>query len=117
MKVDVMPHGITGLHWAAYAARVDIVKLLLERKAPIELRDGRHQGTPLGWALHAWSDSPPEPEAEPRPYCEVVMLLVAAGATVDSALPADPRCRSLLVEKVRADACMTAALRGEMPAK
>ena len=83
LRVDAMPYGISGLHWAAYTARVDIVKLLLERKAPIELRDGRHQGTPLGWALHAWSDSPPEPEAEPRPYCEVVMLLVAAGATYE----------------------------------
>ena len=117
LKVDVMPHGITGLHWAAYAARVDIVKLLLERKAPIQLRDGRHRGTPLGWALHAWGDPPPEPKAEPRQYCEVVALLVAAGATVDSALPADPRCRSLLLEKMRADARMIAALRGEMLAK
>ena len=117
LKVDVMPHGITGLHWAAYTARVDIVKLLLERKAPIQLRDGRHRGTPLGWALHAWGDPPPEPKAEPRQYCEVVALLVAAGATVDAALPADPTARSLLVEKMRADARMTAALRGEMPAK
>ncbi|PYJ84961.1 MAG: hypothetical protein DME22_10775, partial [Verrucomicrobia bacterium] len=117
LRVDAMPYGISGLHWAAYTARVDIVKLLLERKAPIELRDGRHRGTPLGWALHAWGDSPAEPEAEPRHYCEVVMLLVAAGATVDSALPADLRRRSLLIEKMRADAHMTAALRGEMPAQ
>ena len=117
LKVDAMPYGISGLHWAAYTAHVDIVKLLLERKAPIELRDGRHQGTPLGWALHAWGNSTPEPEAEPRHYCEVVMLLVAAGATVDSALPADPRRRSLLIAKMRADVHMTAALRGEMPAQ
>ena len=115
LKVDAMPHGITGLHWAAYTARVDIVKLLMERKAPIELRDGHHRGTPLGWALHAWTDPPPEPEAEPRHYYEVVALLAAAGATVDSALPADPRRGSLLLETMRADARMTAALRGEMP--
>src|SRR5206468_812783 len=44
LKVDAMPHGITGLHWAAYTARVDIVKLLLERKAAVDLRDGRHGG-------------------------------------------------------------------------
>jgi hypothetical protein len=115
LKVDAMPHGITGLHWAAYTARIDIVKLLLEKKAPIELRDERHRGTPLGWALHSWGDPPPKPEAEPRHYYEVVAFLVAAGATVDSALPADPRRRSLLIEKMRADARMTAALRGEMP--
>jgi len=111
LNVDAIPHGITGLHWAAYTARVDIVKLLLERKAPIELRDGRFRGTPLGWALYAWDDPPPESKAEPRHYYEVVTLLVAAGATVDSALPADPRRRSLLMEKVRADTRMTAALR------
>ena len=43
LKVDAMPHGITGLHWAAYTARVEIVKLLLARKAPVDLRDGRHR--------------------------------------------------------------------------
>src|SRR5205823_2892040 len=111
LKVDAMPHGITGLHWAAYTARFDIVKLLLERKAPLELRDGRHGGTPLGWALHAWDDAPPEP----RHYYEVVALLVAAGASVNAALPADPRRRVMLVEKMRADASMTAALGAEKP--
>ena len=113
LKVDETPHGISGLHWAAYTARVDIVKLLLERKAPLELRDGRHRGTPLGWAFHAWVDSPPEP----GDYYEVVVLLVAAGATVNSALPADPRRRGLLIEKMRADTRMAAALKGEMPAQ
>ncbi len=117
LNVDVMPQGITGLHWAAYTARVDIVKLLLARKAPLQLRDGRHRGTPLGWAFHGWVNRPPEAKAELRQYCEVVALLIAAGATVDVALPADPSARSLLIEKMRADACMTAALRGEMPAK
>src|SRR5437867_7645582 len=102
LKLDAMPHGITGLHWAAYTARVDIVKLLLERKAPLELKDEHHRGTPLGWALHAWSGPPPEPEAEPSHYYEAVALLVAAGANVDSALPADPRRRSLMIEKMRA---------------
>jgi len=115
LKVDTMPHRITGLHWAAYTARVEIVKLLLDSKAPIELRDGRHRGTPLGWALHAWGDPPPE--AEPSHYYEVVALLVAAGATVDSAWPADPRRRSRLIEKTRADPRMIAALRGEIPAQ
>ena len=115
LKVDAVPHGITGLHWAAYTARVDIVKLLLERKAPIELKDGRFRGTPLGWALYAWGDPPPE--AEQSQYYDVVALLVAAGATVDSAWPADPRRRSLLIEKMGADPRMIAALKGEMPAQ
>ena len=115
LSVDALPGGVSGLHWAAYTARVDIVKRLLERKAPVEMRDGRHQGTPLGWALHAWGDSPPEPGTDPSRYCEVVRLLVAAGASVDAALPADPRRRSFLIEKLRASAGMTAALKGELP--
>ena len=109
LKVDAMPHGITGLHWAAYSASVDIVKLLLQKKAPVELRDRRHQGTPLGWAFHAWDNSPPEPSR----YYDVVALLVSDGATLNSALPADPRGRDRLLEKIRADARMTAALRGD----
>jgi hypothetical protein len=115
VKVDAMPHGITGLHWAAYTARVDIVKMLLARKAPVDLRDGRHRGTPLGWAFYAWGESSPEPE--PDPYYEVVALLVAAGARVNSALPGDPGRRELLMKKMRADVRMTAALRGEIPSQ
>jgi ankyrin repeat protein len=109
LKVEAMPHGETGLHWAAYTARVDILKLLLERKAPLEVKDARHGGTPLGWALYAWGDPPFE--AEPGHYYEVVALLVAAGAKVDSAWLVDP-CRGRpLIEKIRADALMVAALR------
>jgi ankyrin repeat protein len=115
LKPDAMPHGVSGLHWAAYTARVDIVKMLLERNAAADLRDGRHRGTPLGWAFHAWSESPPE--TDPAPYYEVVALLVAAGATINFALPADPGGRAMLIEKIRADARMTAALRVELPAQ
>ena len=111
LKVDAMPQGITGLHWAAYTARVGIVKLLLDRKAPVEVRDGRHQGTPLAWAFQGWAESP----REPSPYYDVVALLVAAGGLVNSALPADQRQKDLLLQKIRTDARMTAALRGEMP--
>jgi hypothetical protein len=110
LPADVLPHGITGLHWAAYTARVEIVKRLLEKKAPVELKDGRHHGTPLGWALHGWSES----SAAADDYYEVVALLVGAGATVHSALPADARRRSLLLEKMRADVRMAAALGREM---
>ncbi len=115
VKVDAMPRGITGLHWAAYAARADIVKLLLESKAPVELKDERHRGTPLGWAFHGWGDPPPG--TEPGHYYEVVALLVAAGATVDSAWPADPHHRKRLIEQVRADSRMVAALKGQIAAQ
>ena len=111
INVDAMPHGTTGLHWAAYTSRIDIVKLLLEKKARVEVPDERYRGTPLGWALHAWAESQP---GSSRHY-EVVALLVAAGASANLALPADARRKGLLIEKMRSDPRMTAALRGELP--
>jgi ankyrin repeat protein len=96
--------GCTGLHWASYGGHLDIVKLLLERNAPIDVKDEPFNGTPLGWALYAWGNPPPE-EKNCR-YYEVVGLLVAAGATVDP--------QTFTNDKVRADARMLAALRGEV---
>ena len=67
-------------------------------------------------------DASSQPDDALRPLNEMadedlVALLVAAGATVDSAWPADPRRRSLLIEKMGADPRMIAALKGEMPAQ
>ncbi len=94
--------GCTGLHWAALNAHAHIVKLLLERDAPLDVRDDNFGGTPLGWALHGWGDPPPESERDR--YQETVALLVAAGASVEP--------EWLTHEKVRADPSMAAALRG-----
>jgi ankyrin repeat protein len=106
--------GQTGLHWAAYHAHVDTVMLLLERNAPVNARDERYDGTPLGWALYAWGDPPPE--ARRDGYYEVVSLLVAAGATVDPEWLADPNRERPLIEKIRADRRMLAAMAGVLPA-
>jgi ankyrin repeat protein len=105
--------GCTGLHWAAYSGHADLVKVLLERKAPIDIKDEDFGGTPMGWALYAWSDPPPE--ARRGQYYEVVARLVAAGATVDPAWLADPDRERPLIEKMNADPRMLSALRGEMP--
>jgi ankyrin repeat protein len=104
MAVDdrLKPHGQTALHWAAYGAHADTVKLLLRRKAPLDAKDQSFHNTPLGWALHAWGDRPPE--FKNGNYYDVVALLVAAGAALD------PEWRS--DEKVRADPRMLAALGG-----
>ena len=101
----VKHHGQTGLHWAACGGHVDTVKLLLERKAPVDAKDDAWDNTPLGWALHAWGNPPPE--SKHGRYYEVVALLVAAGTRVEPEWLAD--------ENVRADSRLVAALRGEKP--
>ena len=42
----------TPLHQAALGGHLDVVKVLVERGARIDIRDTIYQGTPLGWAEH-----------------------------------------------------------------
>jgi ankyrin repeat protein len=42
----------TPLHQAVHANHTDIVKLLVERGARLDIRDKIYQGTPLGWSIH-----------------------------------------------------------------
>jgi ankyrin repeat protein len=95
--------GTTGLHCAAYGGHVDTVRLLLERKAPVDAIEREWNNTPLGWALHSWGES--RTSAEREPYYQVVVILVAAGATVRSAV--------LEWSKVRANRRMLRALRSK----
>ena len=68
----------TALHWAAYVGLPRLVQRLIEKGADVNLRDGRYDSSPLGWALHGQSHSP---QASEGPHAEVVALLVSAGAT------------------------------------
>jgi ankyrin repeat protein len=115
VNVSAMPHGETGLHWAAYSGHAELVKLLLKRNAPLEIKDERFDGTPLGWSLYGWCNTPPE--ANRRGYYEVVARLVAAGAKVDSEWLADPDRGTSIGAKIRADHRMSAAIRGKLPSK
>ena len=101
---DVLPrpHNQTGLHWAAYGGHADTVKVLLKRRPTLDVRDGTFSGTPLDWALHGWGERRGEDPAVREPFYEVVALLVAAGAPVESArltedpAKADPRMFAIL---------------------
>jgi hypothetical protein len=42
----------TPLHQAVWSNREDVVRLLVERGARLDIRDTIYQGTPLGWATH-----------------------------------------------------------------
>jgi hypothetical protein len=85
-----------------------IVKLLLKRKASLDMKDRRFENTPLGWALHGWLYPPPE--AKRRNHMKVVALLVNADATVDRHwLENDGEG-----QRMRADPRMFAALGGKI---
>jgi hypothetical protein len=65
--------GLTGLHWAVHAGRLETVKLLLTRGAPLEARNV-YGGTALDQLR--WSQA-----SDPRPqHGPILELLMAAGA-------------------------------------
>jgi hypothetical protein len=68
--------GQTGLHYAAHAGHLETVKMLLERKVPLEEKN-MYDGTVLGQAL--WSAFN-EPKSDHLPIIEA---LIAAGARVE----------------------------------
>jgi len=70
--------GLTGFHWAANRGHLDTVKLLIERKAPLET-ENMYGGTVLGCAV--WS-AINEPRADHLPIIEA---LIDAGAKLDAA--------------------------------
>ena len=113
VDVDVRPHGETGLHWASYGGHAPIVTVLLKRKAPLNVKDKRFDGTPLGWALYGWCNPPPE--ANRAGYYEVVARLVSARATADEAWLSHPHRESSIGRKIRSDRRMQAALKGRIP--
>lgn len=88
-----LQHGETGLHWAAYGAHPDIVRLLIERGAPLDETESRFGGTPLDWALHAWNSAPRDG------FYEVVAMLIRAGAKTRAYEGDDPAMRAALAGK------------------
>jgi hypothetical protein len=94
-------------------ADVDLVRLLLQRGSPTDLKDEGFHATPLDLALFVWANSPDLADRE-RCY-EVVALLARAGATLDQEWYEEDEDRRRAAEKMRSDPRMLAALRGEMP--
>ena len=93
--------GETAFHWAALLGEDRLAARLIEG-SDLNLKDEKYNSSPLGWAVHGWGDPPAGNHGRQR---EVVVLLVAAGASVEPDW--------LESEKVRADPAMLAALRGE----
>jgi hypothetical protein len=91
--------GETALHWAAMLGEDRLTARLIPG-SDLNLRDEKYNSPPLGWAIHGWSDSPAGNHGR---HHEVVALLVAAGAKVQS--------EWLEHEKVRTDRAMLASFR------
>ena len=98
------------MHLAALGGHADIVALLLERGAPVGTVEKTYNGTPLNWALQGWSEA--TGAARDR-FPEVIARLVAAGAEVNPEWLNADAPRTPFRDRLRADARMLAALRGE----
>jgi hypothetical protein len=69
---------LNGFHYAVSSGHLDVVKLLIERKVPLEVRN-RYGGTVLGQAV--WS-AINEPKVD---HIAIIEALLEAGAKVDAA--------------------------------
>src|SRR5579863_5872627 len=79
----------TGLHWAAWGAHIDVMRLLLERGAPVDAKENRFHAQALDMALWTWGN---DPHNEVRDRCyAAIALLAQAGAKLDRAIGAIPR--------------------------
>jgi ankyrin repeat protein len=102
VRSQLRPHRQTGLHWAAFGAHVETVRVLLRHHAPIDPIDETFANTPLRWALFQWKTHP-SARTHSRRYYQTAALLVGAGAHVDPAWLED--------DAVKRDPRMSAALR------
>lgn len=71
-EASVVDEGATALHWAAYQGNASLVETLLDRGAPVDVRDARFQGTPLDWADHGSREGACRAAAD---YSRVLALL------------------------------------------
>ena len=94
LGVDVAarrPHeGSTALHVACYSGYRELVAMLLERGAPVDVTDAVYGTPPLVWALHAWLA---ENRTNAEDYRAVIRLLLAKGAKVKAEWLGDERLR------------------------
>jgi ankyrin repeat protein len=105
--------GQTALHWAAYGGHTATVRLLVSRNASVSIRDLSYDGTPLDWAIYAWGNRTMAGD-ERDAYYDVVSALVRAGGAFNPEwLSEDDRERARVARRLKADARMIAALKGE----
>jgi ankyrin repeat protein len=110
--VDVGAHqedGQTGLHWAAIGGQLKTIKLLLDWKAPLEVKN-MYGGTVLGQTL--WSAAH---NGDPDTYSQIIETLMAAGAKLSDRHPPVNERIDKLLEKYGSLADETWWWYGEQP--
>jgi ankyrin repeat protein len=75
--------GATALHVAAWHGHVEMVRLLLEFRAPVNIRDRTYGSSALAWAAHG-SKQCPNPSDEN--YYAVALALIDAGADRETSI-------------------------------
>jgi hypothetical protein len=94
--------GSTPLHVAAYLGYAELVELLVERGAPLDVIDAVYGTPPLVWALHGWLV---EARGPAQRYQAVLRTLAEAGAQVksewldDERLKAEPELYAALLRR------------------
>ncbi len=72
-------HGGTALHWACWKGYADLVKLLIDHGASLDIKDDSFHAPPAGW-MHHGTRNCGEPGGD---YAEITRLLIAAGAPME----------------------------------
>jgi ankyrin repeat protein len=72
----------TPLHHAAWFGRPDMVRLLLELGAPLDVRDRQYGSSPIAWAAHGSRHCRRADDA----YCAIVEMLLDAGSAREPAI-------------------------------
>jgi len=76
VDIGVISQGVTPLHSAVYGGQLEIVKFLLERNAPLEVKND-YDGTVLGQALWCAYNNP-KPDS-----LKIIDALIVAGAKIE----------------------------------
>ena len=98
---DIAARGVDGgtaLHVAAWFCQPDMIELLLQRSAPLDIQGDIHESTPLGWAAHG-SRFAGDKNSGPA-YARIAELLLEAGASISADPEGDPHGRRFLCDAV-----------------